>query len=339
MKALYFKTTLPLVLMIAAGISAGAQSLKKDSHREFTTTSSTELKIDNQFGNITVTDWDQNKVVIDVNIEVTGSDESKAQKLLDKITVEFKEEGSLITAKTVIGENGKSNLKNETGKKQSFKIDYTVKLPKSVKISLDNQFGDMIVGSLTGSFSADLQFGSLNAVSLTGPETKIDAQFGKVTIGAMKDGTFDVQHCDAMKISDGGNLVIDAQFTKIEIGTVTSLKADLNHSDAEVESLTDLLKLDANLGSMKIGNISAGFKSIDVEQNMGDLTISIDPKAGYTLNAEVNMGSLKVPDGLKLTREKEHDVPGVTAEKVSGIIGNGNSTVTVNSNMGSVKIR
>ncbi len=339
MKTLYFKSTLLLELMLAACVSLGAQTLKKDFHKESSTTSSSELKIDNQFGNITVTDWDQNKVVIDVNVEVTAADESKAQKMLDKINVEFKEEGSLISAKTKMGEDGKSNLKNEKGNKQSFRIDYTVKCPKSIKLSLDNQFGDMIIGSLTGSFSADLQFGSLNAVSLTGQETKIDAQFGIVTIGTMKDGKFDIQHCEAMKISEGGNLVVDAQFTKIEIGTLTSLKADLNHSEVDMEALTDMLKLDANFGNTKIGNVSAGFKSIDVEQNMGDLTIGIDPKAGYTLTAEVNMGSLKVPDGMKLYKEKESDIPGITAEKVSGTFGNGSSTIRIDCNMGSVRIK
>ncbi|MFA5814011.1 MAG: hypothetical protein WC865_00120 [Bacteroidales bacterium] len=69
------------------------------------------------------------------------------------------------------------------------------------------------------------------------------------------------------------------------------------------------------MGNVKIGNVSAGFKSIVVDQNMGDLTIGIDPKAGYKLTAEVNMGSIKVPEGLKLTKEKESDLPGITLRK------------------------
>ncbi|TSA38651.1 MAG: hypothetical protein D4R64_02425 [Porphyromonadaceae bacterium] len=338
MKTLYCKSALLLVLMLAAGISLGAQSLKKDFHKEFSTTSTSELLIDNQFGNITVTDWDQNKVVIDVNIEVTGSDQSKAQKLMDKINIDFKEEGSRIIAKTKLGEAGNLNLKFK-GDKQSFRIDYTIKCPKNIQLNLDNQFGDVIISSLTGSFNADLQFGSLNAMSLTGPETKIDMQFGKVTIGTMKDAKIDIQHCELLKISECGNLTVDAQFTQIEIGSVGSLKADLNNSEVTVDVLTDMLKMDMNMGNVKIGNVSAEFKSIVVDQNMGDLTIGIDPKAGYTLTAEVNMGSIKVPEGLKLYKEKEPKLPGISAEKVSGTFGNGNSTITIDSNMGSVKIK
>jgi hypothetical protein len=338
MKTRYFKSTLLLALMLIS-FTLEAQTLKKDFHKEYNTTGSSELKIDNQFGNITVTDWDQNNVVIDVNIEVTCSDESKAQKLLDKINIDFKEEGNKITATTKLGDNGKLNLNNSKGNKQSFSINYTVKCPKGIQLSLDNQFGDMIVASLTGSFSADIQFGSLNAVSLTGPETNIDAQFGKVTIGTMKDGKFDIQHCESVKVAEGGNFTVDAQFSKIDMGSLVSLKADLDHSEVTVEAVTDMLNLEANFGNIKVNNVSAGFKSIEIEQNMGDVTIGIDPKAGYKLNAEVNMGSLKVPEEMKVSKQKETDHPGVSMDKISGVFGDGISTVKINANMGSVKIK
>lgn len=339
MKTLCFKTALVVVLTLAAGFSLRAQTLREEDQKDFTAIASTELSIDNQFGNITVADWDQNKVAITYIIEVTYADEAKAKKVMEKIKVEFKEEGSRILVKTVIGELGNLNLHNKKDEKQSFRIDYFVKCPKGIKINLDNQFGDMIVGSFTGPFSADLQFGNLNAVSLGGTENKIDMQFGEVTIGSMKDGKIDIQHCDVLKITECGNLSIDAQFTKVDIGSAVSLKADLNNCELNVDALADHLKLDANMGNTKIGSVAAGFTSLSVEQNMGDLTIGIDPKAGYKLNAEVNMGSLKVPEGMKVSKEKESDLPGVTVEKISGVFGSGNSTVKLNVNMGSVKIK
>lgn len=339
MKTHYCKTALLLALMLIAGISLGAQSLKKDVHKEFSATNSSELVIDNQFGNITITDWDQDKIVIDVNIEVTGSDQAKAQKIFDRITIVIKEESSKITAITKLGEDGKLNINNSKNEKLTFRIDYTVKCPKNIKLSLDNQFGDIIIGSHPGSINVDLQFGSLNAVDLTGTETKIDIQFGKMNIGTLNEAEIDIQHCESLKISDCGNLSLDAQFTHIELGTVGSLKTELDNSEVTIEAITDLLKMDMNMGNVKIEHVSAGFKSIVVEQNMGDLTIEIDPKAGYKLNAEVNMGSIKVPEGLKVVREKEKDIPGLSSETVTGTFGNGSSTIRIESNMGSVKIK
>ena len=327
-----------MVMILTASLGLGAQTVKKDLHKEFSTTSSSELKIDNQFGNITVNEWDQNKVVIDVNIEVTAGDESKAQKLLDKITVDFKEDGNKLAAKTKMGDDGNMNF-GKKGDKQSFHINYTVKCPKDLKLSLENQFGDLIIGSLTGSFRADHQFGSLNAVSLTGPETNIDMQFGKVNIGTLKDAKIDIQHCELLKIQECGKLDLDAQFTNIEIGSAKSLKAEVNNAQVTVDDLAETLNLDMNMGNVKIGNVSAAFQSIKVEQNMGDLTLGIDPKAGYTLTAEVNMGSIKVPEGMKLAPEKESKMPGVSPKKVNGTFGDGSSTIKINSNMGSVRIK
>ncbi|MFA6127457.1 MAG: hypothetical protein WC699_09140 [Bacteroidales bacterium] len=338
MKTRYFKPALILALLLTAGISLRAQALKQEDQKEYPVTASTELSLDNQFGNITVTDWDQSKVQIIYIVEVTGPDEAKAKKLMDKIKIEFKEEGSKIIVKTNIGEDGNFNLKGK-GDKQTFRIDYFVKCPKSLKMSLDNQFGDMIISSLTGSFSADLQFGSFNAVSLTGPSTKIDMQFGKVNIGTLQDANIDIQHCELLKIEECGPLKLDAQFTQVEIGTIESLDADLNNCELTVENLKEMLKLDMNMGNVKIHNVAAGFKSITAEQNMGDITLGIDPKAGYTLKAEVNMGSIDTPEGMKLSKEKEHDIPGLTAEKVSGTFGNGSSTIKLNCSMGSVRIK
>jgi len=339
MKTRYFKSSVLLAIMVAGTLSLGAQALKEEQQKDFAATSSTELSIDNQFGNITITDWDQSKVTVSYIVEVTNSDEAKAKKIMDKIKVEVKEEGNKIIFKTIIGELGNLTNSNSKGEKQSFRIDYFVKCPKNIKISLDNQFGDVIVSTLTGPFNADLQFGSLNAVSLTGPETKIDMQFGQITIGTLKDAKFDIQHSEALKISDCGNITIDAQFAKLDIGNLASLKGDISNSEITIETLKDMLKIESNMGNVKIGTVSAGFTSLIAEVNMGDFNIGIDPNAGYKLEAEVNMGSIKVPDGLKKTTEKESDMPGITVEKISGTYGNGNSMIKIDCNMGSVKIK
>ncbi|MDD4646214.1 MAG: hypothetical protein PHY99_09535 [Bacteroidales bacterium] len=336
MKTHYCKSGAMLILLLTAGISLSAQSLEKSVHKEFPASGSSELSIDNQFGKITVTDWDQNNIVVDVNISVTASDPSKAQKLIDKITVDFRESGGKISAETNLEDNHFSSSKNE---KRSFKIDYTVKCPKNLALSLTNQFGDIILGSLSGTLKIDLQFGSLNAVNLAGPSTKIDMQFGKVNINTIKDAKFDIQHCELMKILECGNLTIDGQFTTIDAGLVKSLKADLNSCELSVDELSDMLNLDMNMGNMKIGKVSTAFTSIRIDQNMGSVTLGIDPDAGYKLVAEVNMGSISVPSGMKVTKEREGDLPGVSPEKITGTYGNGRSTINIEANMGSVKIK
>ncbi len=339
MKALYCKSAILLLILTATGLSLTAQTLRKEESKDFNATGSTELTIENQFGDINVTDWDQNKISVTYIIEVTNSDEAKAKKVMEKIKIDITEEGGKIKFKTELGEQGNLNLHNSKNEKQSFKIDYFVKCPKSLKMSLENQFGDLILGSLTGSFSADLQFGSLKAVSLTSSDNKIDMQFGEVNIGSVKNAKINIQHCELLKIGDAGTLDLNAQFTEVELGNVANLKADVNSCKLSVEGIGESLKLDSNMGSTKIENVAAGFKTVAIEQNMGDISLGMDPKAGYTLTADVNMGSVKVPEGFKRTNKKDAEIPGVTTDKVTGTFGDGASVIKIKASMGSVRLK
>ena len=302
MKAHYFKSTLIMILLLASGTVLRAQTLRQEDQKEFNVDQSTELAIENQFGKITLTDWDQNKVSVTYIIEVTDDDEARGKKLMDKIKVEYKQEGSRFEFKTQVGEKGKLDLKDSKNSKQTFKIDYFVKCPGYLKTELSNQFGDISVTSLTGSFDAELQFGSLNAVSLTGPETAIEIQFGTLIIGTVKDASIEAQHCESIRISDSENVSIEAQFSNLELVAAGTVSAELSNSQFSLEELSNMLEMESNMGSVKVDKVSANFKSIQIEMNMGDITLGIDPGAGYKLDASVNMGSIKVPEGVKVKK-------------------------------------
>jgi len=336
MKTLYCKSAILLAVLLSAGICLSAQTVKKDFHKEYPASGSTELKIDNQFGSLTITEGDMSTITIDVKVEVSGSSEAKVQKLLDKIDVVFKEDGNRITASTKIGDGTKGG--NNEGK-TSFHIDYTVRCPKNISLNLKNQFGDIAIGTHTGPVKIDIQFGSLNAVSLDHTGTKIDAQFGKVNIGTIQSAKIDAQYSEPLKIDEAGSLTIDGQYTKAEIGSIKSLNADFNYGELNIGSVSEMLNLDVNFTSVKITNVQSSFSLVDIDQNYGSVTMGIDPKAGYKLNAEVSMGSIKVPEGINLTKKVQGDLPGVSPETLQGTFGNGSSSVKIKATMGSVKIK
>lgn len=339
MKTRYFKSLLFMAGFLTGALSLQSQTLREENQKEYTTNSASTLKIENQFGNITVTDWDQNKVVITYIIEVTATPESKAKKLMEQIKIEFSEGGNEIFAKTRIGKDGELNMKNDRGEKQSFKIDYHIKCPKNIPISLSNQFGDVSVSSLTGKTDLSIQFGSLNAVSLTGAETSIDLQFGKATIGELKNASIDLQHSDMFKITSVSSLEIEAQFCTLSIGTVNKMDAEFANCNSDIEKLTGSLTLEANMGSTTVKNVAPGFTLIEIEQNMGDIKLTMDPKAGYKLSAAATMSEISVPSGFNAEKNEKEHVPGVTNKKVSGTFGDGSGKIKIDMTMGSIKLK
>ncbi|MFO7617518.1 MAG: hypothetical protein R6V75_09725 [Bacteroidales bacterium] len=342
MNSRFFKPIAALVLLAATIAGVKAQTATKEIRKEFNTTSASVLVIDNQFGKLTVEPWDQNKVVIEVKIETKASDKAKADKLLERIQVDISESGSKILAKTRIEDKTvtRDGDKNES---RSFSIDYLVKAPKSIKAELSNQFGDVSLGTLTGPVDLSVQFGSLNAVGLLGAETNIELQFvGKATIGELANASLEVQYSSPLKITKAGKLSIEAQFSTLEIGSVEVLEIETANSKVVIEMLMQSLSFEGSMGSLDVKSVDAGFRSIEAEQNMGEITLRIDPKAGYTLNAVSAMGSINVPDGFKAdpgAKSKDREIPGVSAKKVTGTYGSGSSKINLEVNMGSIRIQ
>lgn len=333
MKKQYCKPGLILILLVASATVLNAQSVKKDFHKEFQAGASTELRIENQFGNVIVQEWDQNKIVIDVNVEVKAEKQDVAQKLLDRIVVNFKEEGNKLSAIT--------DMKNEESiktKNTEFHIDYTVKCPKSLNLAIENQFGDVSLGSLTGPVDLEVQFGSINAVSLTGEENTIELQFGKATINELKNGSVEVQHSELVKISSCDALNIEAQFSELKIGKIGKIDGELEHSNTVIEQLTNALNIEASMGSLEVLNVAAGFSLIDIEQSMGEVKLAMDPRAGYKLVAESAMGKISVPAGFKATKKDTGD-HGEMGSTITGTAGDGKGTVNLTVSMGSITIK
>lgn len=342
MKHVYFKSGV-LVCLLAVSFSLSGQTLREESQKDFNTTPASKLSISNQFGNITVTDWDQSKVSIVYVVEVTDKDEASAKKLMDQIKINFSEENGKIMAETKIGKDGDLDLKKDKSTNQSFRIDYEVKCPRNIPISLENKFGDISLATLTGPVEVEIQFGSLHAVSLTGPETSIECQFGKLYLTEVGDASIEIQHSEVCEITKSGNLSIEAQFSEVRIGSVKTLEAELKNANTTVENLSGSLNLEGNMGKTKVKNVASGFTSIDIEQNIGEVSLTMDPKAGYKLNAKSSLGNLDLPENLKVTPVAEqhaaHVHEDIQIKVVKGVVGNGAAVVNAEVNLGSLSIK
>ena len=107
MKNNYIKNILFLLLLIPAMVFAtdkgkGKYEKSKSIKKEYTVNSNALLKINNRYGNIDVSSWDKNEVVIMVKITVSGDDEAKVIKRLSMIDVDFAASRNEVSAKTVI---------------------------------------------------------------------------------------------------------------------------------------------------------------------------------------------------------------------------------------------
>ena len=89
MKIKYFKHTLIFLVLLRAGTKIQAQERTKKIHKEIQVNSDALVEIHNAFGDLNITSWDQDKVVIDVLITVKGRNSKNVEEKLNAIDVFF----------------------------------------------------------------------------------------------------------------------------------------------------------------------------------------------------------------------------------------------------------
>jgi len=73
----YFKHILIFLLLLGSGTKIQSQELTKKIHKEIEVSKDALIEIDNSYGDLNITSWDQNKVVIDVLITVKEKNSEK----------------------------------------------------------------------------------------------------------------------------------------------------------------------------------------------------------------------------------------------------------------------
>lgn len=114
-------------------------SKQKSIKKTYIVNSNAGIDIDNKYGNITVSTWDEDKIDLEITIKVTGGNENWVNEKLNSIDVDITALKSMVTAITKIGN---SSLKSK-GSSNCFEINYVIKIPKNGTVKLNNKYGNI----------------------------------------------------------------------------------------------------------------------------------------------------------------------------------------------------
>ncbi len=148
--------------LLAAGLfllttALTAQEVTKEYNKEYNVNKNSALELDNRYGDIIVESSQTDKVIIHVKVTVRYPNQERAEQLLSYIDVQFSEEGGNIKAKTKIDDNFK--FKGWSSESRKFTIDYLVKMPPSLALTLSNRYGDTDLDDLTGYVNLNIKYG------------------------------------------------------------------------------------------------------------------------------------------------------------------------------------
>ena len=150
-----------LFLFLTTGFFNGVAQKKeqKEIHKEIDVNPGVMVEIENQFGDLNISSWEEDLVVINVVISVKGYSESKIEEKLEDINVYFDLKPDHIVTKTKIENRWSFKLFNNS--RLNFRIDYTIKMPRSGAVDLKNDYVSIVLNSLDGKAMIRCDYGKL----------------------------------------------------------------------------------------------------------------------------------------------------------------------------------
>ena len=167
--------------------------------RELSTEDIEWLVLNHANGNIEVVTWDNPSIELTSVITVEARDEEDEQLALEDFNLELKKEKN-----NAVVENNwdkynstncsclsyKTKIKTDKGERIKVKkvlIDYTVKVPKDLNLSLKNSYGNITIPDYSGEVKARLFQGDIATGELTGKLT-LSEKYGSAKISGFREG-------------------------------------------------------------------------------------------------------------------------------------------------------
>jgi|GEM_PF-1678672 len=340
-------------VFLSSNVLAKGAELSKKVNKTFKVSKGQVLEIDNKFGEVNISSWDQQEVQLDIEIIVDQKNEDKAQKTLDRIEIEIKESSDLISISTSLGKD--KNKSMNIDEKNKMEINYTVKMPATMKLDLENQFGNITIDKLTEMAKIEVQFGSAKIGSLSSAKNEltfkfsdpviideigggeIELKFSKLDLGKAGDLNLNSQMSNS-KIGDAKQSEMKVSYGSLDVESMKGLSMKSSMSTVKISELIDGGELDVQYGKLTIDKLRKEFKGLTIDSKFTPVTINVEEGAAFELDANTKMSKIHLPSGYEAKDESEY----INNEYFKGVIGeNGGSlpVMKISNQFGNIEIK
>lgn len=288
-----------LLLLLVAPVPAlantdkleGKYTEEKTIKKEFAVNADALLKVNNNYGNLNITSWNENRIVIEVHIKTNGDDLEKVQKKLEEISVAFDASSSVVSARTIYGEQ-KSNWGWQWGKKNNvnMQINYTIKLPIKNSVNLDNDYGNIILDRVDGHARINCDYGRLEIGELRGRNNELNFDYtSKSTIGYINSGKIDADY-SGFTIEKAGDLTLNTDYTNATIETIENLDYTGDYGNITVGNANDISG-NGDYVTIRLGTVHG---NVNLDSDYGSLSIAELAEDAGNVNIRTDYTGIKI---------------------------------------------
>ncbi len=351
--------TIVLFLSFLPLLSFGNTNPKKDKYekskslkKEYTVNANALVDIDNKYGNIDIVTWGENRVVIEVQITVSGNNESKVLAKLDEIDVDFEGSSSKVYAKTRI--NSRSNWSGSKNNNVNFQIDYKIKMPVTNSTKLDNDYGSISLNELKGQADINCDYGKIIIGELYHSHNKINIDYtNNSVIELMNGGEINADYSQ-LRVEKAKNISLNADYTNTVFEHIENLDFTCDYGKIEVENgnyihgngdyltmrfgkIFKKLEITADYGGIRVEELAEGFELVKINSGYTGVKIGINSSASFDFNINTSYGGVSMDTAntnylKKIVKSTSKYYQGYVNKESSG------ASVELSASYGSVKI-
>lgn len=349
-------------------------SLSPQASREFTKTIKKEFDISpdgttgiyNKYGKVNIQTWTQNRVKVEVVIEVKANSEDVAQSIFDRIAIDFSNSSNYVRARTEIASQSGNWLNNQT-QKADYSINYEVWIPETNQLELQVSYGDSKVAPLRGSADVSIKYGNLEMGGLDN-NLNLNLAYGKATINRAGNAQIESAHCtislaeakdidieskystiivekagdirsetkyDTYQLGEVGEFRNTGKYDNLEIQQARSIYVDSDYTHFYARSISRSLNIEISYGDITVEEIRQGFSEATLLGDYTDFKLGIAGNADYELDANAIYAGIGYPEDLQVDYEKEK----MNAHEVKGHTGGSGGMIKARLRYGALKVR
>lgn len=352
---MYHLRTVFLLCFIAGGILTARadcpkQEFTRNINREFSTTADGMTALYNKYGTVNVKTWQSNSVKIDITILVNAGSQREADKIFDRIKVNFANAIGYVKAETMIEQ---SNGWWEGGNTCDFKINFDISMPIGNQLDLKNRYGNSYIGKLNGKLTAEIKYGDLRTEVIAN-DADLSLGYGKASIAKVNHLYGQVSYSE-LTVTEAVEVQLDTKYSELksdrintlrltskyddfELGTVGELRLQTKYANLRVKSagsayvtaqytdvkftnLTETADTDLSYGSLKIESVDRNFSEVNVVGKYTDVQVSTERSIPYRFNLQSQYADMKAPSGAMMKHQNDSG----KSKTMEGYVGDANA--------------
>ncbi len=356
-KMLYLTAMIPAMLFCSNHPDPsefnGKHSREKKVSKEFKVSADALLKIDNSYGNIDISTWDQNTLSIEVFIKTNGDDPQKVQDKLEEITIEFNQSAAGVSAKTHFSTQSSPwwSVLFGNSSNVNMEINYIIKAPLTNSVELSNDYGNIYLDRLTGNSKINCDYGKIDIGELRGNSNTLNFDYSRNShFGYIKNASINADYSE-FTIDDAESIEINADYTTSNLKKVEFLRFNCDYGSMTVEKVKKIsgtgdylntkigqvfvsADLKADYGSLAIDKIVKGAGNVTLSSDYAGIKIGYAQGHPFGFTINTSYGNVKGLDNFEIDQQNQSS----SSKSYSGyhLENSGKSKLTINSNYANI---